>query len=309
MKVGGNQKSNFMPVKILILGGTGTLGRELFDLFNNGKNYSVISWSHKDLDVTNITLLIQKIRELSPEYILNAVAYNSVDYCEDNEEEYTKAILFNKEVPEVIAKISKELGIIFVHYSTDYVFGKNKIIDGGFTEDIIPIPNCKYAVSKYLGEEAVKKFGEKFYIIRLSRLFSKQKGLTNKKSFFEIMLHLSNSQNSLNVVDDEISCFTYAPDLAKATESLLEDKCDYGIYHLINEGKYSWYEGLKELFKIIGNETVIKPVSGETLLRKAKRPNFSVLKNTKRPSLRPLKEAFIDYISENDFENDFFGLK
>lgn len=290
-----------MPVKILILGGSGTLGKELVSLFNSDKKYFVISWSHKDIDVTDIKSLTQKIRELSPEYILNAVAYNSVDACEDNEEEYAKAILLNKDVPVAIAKISKELGIIFVHYSTDYVFGKNEMIDGGFSEDIIPIPNCKYATSKYLGEEAIKKFGEKFYIIRLARLFSKQKGLTNKKSFFEILIGLSYSQNYLNVVDDEISCFTYAPDLAVATKSLMEDKCDYGIYHLSNEGEYSWYEGIKELFKIIENKAVIKPVSGEALLRKAKRPNFSVLKNTKRKALRPLTEALADYVLGNDF--------
>ncbi|HCC06238.1 TPA: hypothetical protein DEP94_02700 [Candidatus Nomurabacteria bacterium] len=290
-----------MPIKILILGSTGTLGKELVDLFNGDKKYSVTTWSHKDIDVTDILLLNQKIKELSPEYILNTVAYNSVDDCEDDEVEYAKAILLNKDVPEAIAKISKELGITFVHYSTDYVFGKNEKIEGGFSEDIIPIPNCKYAVSKYLGEEAVKNFSEKFYIIRLSRLFSKQRGVTGKKSFFEVMLHLSHSQKSLNVVDDEISCFTYAPDLAKATKSLIEDKCNYGIYHLINEGEESWYQGLRLLFKIIAHDTEINPIHGNAILRNAKRPAFSVLKNTKRPVLHPLKEALKDFVSSNDF--------
>jgi len=289
-----------MPVKILILGSTGTLGKELVDLFNDDKNYSVTAWSHKDIDVTDIFLLNQKIKELSPEYILNAVAYNSVDACEDDEEEYAKAILLNKDVPEAIAKISKELGIIFVHYSTDYVFGKNEKVEGGFSEDVIPMPNCKYAVSKYLGEESVKNSGEKFYIIRLSRLFSKQIA-GGKKSFFEAMIELSKIKTQLNVVDDEISCFTCASDLAQATKSLVEDKCDYGIYHFINEGKYSWYDGLKLLFGIIRNDTIINPVHGNAILRNAKRPAFSVLKNTKRSPLRPLKEALKDFVSNNDF--------
>ena len=55
-----------MPIKILILGSTGTLGKELVDLFNGDKKYSVTTWSHKDIDVTDILLLNQKIKESLP---------------------------------------------------------------------------------------------------------------------------------------------------------------------------------------------------------------------------------------------------
>ncbi len=288
-------------MKILILGSTGMLGKELVYVFKQDTKYEVIVWTHTDVDVTKTLELTEKIKDIKPLYIINAVAYNSVDLCEENEEEYKKAILLNKDVPESLAKISLELNITFVHFSTDYVFGKNKKIEGGFTESVIPIPNCKYAMSKYLGEESVKDIGNRFYIIRLSRLFGKQSGVSGKKSFFELMFNLSKTKRELQAVDDEISCFTYAPDLALATKELVESNSLYGIYHLVNEGTVSWYEGLIIFFQYTNKKIKINPVCGNTFMRKAKRPPFSVLNNTKRPHLRPYVEAIPSLVSTSDF--------
>jgi dTDP-4-dehydrorhamnose reductase len=110
------------------------------------------------------------------------------------------------------------------------------------------------------------------------------------------MLNLASSNPELSVVDEELSCFTYTPDLATATKKLIEDNKPFGIYHLINEGAVTWYEAVQELKKLAGFEASVKPVSGEFLNRPAKRPQFSVLKNTKTEHLRSYQEALQEYL-------------
>jgi dTDP-4-dehydrorhamnose reductase len=108
---------------------------------------------------------------------------------------------------------------------------------------------------------------------------------------------MSQNKNELNVVDSEESCFTYTPDLAMASKKLIFSKKISGIYHVVNEGKCTWFEAIRELFKIKNIETKINPVSSDRFPRPAKRPEYSVLKNTKLPKLRNYKEALKEYLN------------
>jgi dTDP-4-dehydrorhamnose reductase len=82
----------------------------------------VTGWDREDIDITDFPLAETKITALRPAIVVNAVAYNAVDKCETDDEEYKKALLLNREVPKFLAQLSKKLGYILVHYSTDYVF-------------------------------------------------------------------------------------------------------------------------------------------------------------------------------------------
>ena len=101
---------------------------------------------------------------------------------------------------------------------------------------------------------------------------------------------------ALEVVDDELSCFTYTPDLAKATKELVMADKGYGIYHLTNRGACTWYQSAVELFRLTNANTVVVPISGVKLARPAKRPKCSVLLNTKLPQLRDYREALKEYL-------------
>ena len=103
--------------------------------------------------------------------ILNAIAYNAVDQCEENDDEYQKALLLNAEVPEFLARLAQTLEAAFVHYSTDYVFDGES--ESGYAEDALPHPLSRYGQSKREGEERVIAVGGIFYIIRLSKLFGR----------------------------------------------------------------------------------------------------------------------------------------
>lgn len=302
--------------KIVILGCQGMLGQELTKAFTSDVNYQVTAWDKADLDVTNVSLLGEKLAELSPNIVINAVAYNAVDLVEENNEELPHAKFLNTELPKELARLSSELDFTLVHYSSDYVFDGTleapveKKCQGaccggnchgtklGYDEASLPNPLSKYGETKYAGERAIPNNTETYYLIRLSKLFGKPAASAiGKRSFFETMLELGKSKPSVSVVDSEMSCFTYAPDLAQATKELLESGDVFGIYHLVNEGPVTWYEGVLELYRQAGIETPVKPVSPEAFPRPAKRPAFSVLLNTKRPKLRHYSEALRDFLA------------
>jgi len=304
------------------------LGQELVRVFSLDEQYAVAGWDREDIDVTDFAGAEKKIRAYQPEIILNAVAYNEVDKCEESDEEYKKAVLLNVEVPKFLARLAKEMGAVLAHYSTDYVFdgtlGVEKKESGGcrsgqccggnchsreekgYAEEAVPNPLSRYGTSKYLGEQGVREQAGKYYLIRLSKLFGKPAlSAAGKRSFFEKMLEAADSTKLtagkdkavVQAVDDEKSCFTYAPDLAVATKELIEDNVPYGIYHLANSGSATWYEAAVELYAQAHIGVTIQPVGSGAFLRKALRPQYSVLLNTKRPPLRPYQEALRDFLA------------
>lgn len=308
----GNKK------KVLITGSKGMLGQELVKLFRDDKDYKVTAWDKKELDITNQTQVLNKITKLNPAIILNAAAYNNVDRCEKNKSEFEKAKNLNGKAPGYLAKIAKKLDAILVHYSTDYVFNgmpeipepkgcthhcgscglhQNFIPQIGFDENAIPDPIQKYGKTKLMGEEAVQKNGENYYIIRLSKLFGKPAKATDaKKSFFDVMLTLGKKYKEIKAVDEETSCFTYAPDLAKKTKQIIEARKPFGIYHVTNSGACTWHEAVVELYKLAKIKTKVIPVGSSEFPRPAARPYISILINTKLNPLRNYKLALKEYL-------------
>lgn len=285
-------------MSILILGGRGNLGSQLTKIFQ--VDYQTIALDRTELDVLDFPLLTSYISDLKPELIINTVAYNAVDKCEDPLE-YKLALKLNQELPGVLADIALEYGATLIHYSSDYVFnGTDEKME--FIETDIPNPVNKYGESKALGEREIiarGRYGLNYYLIRTSKLFGPLGGSeAAKPSFFDIMLGLAQNNQEISVVNEELSCFTYTYDLAEATKRLWELEVEVGIYHLTNDGPATWADGVNELFKIKKINTSLKMVRSENLLRAARRPKYSVLKNTKLKKMRSWKLALKEYLVE-----------
>ncbi len=286
--------------KVLILGSRGNLGSQLIPVFSN--DYEVIAWDRDEIDVTDFKQLEKSVRAVEPDIIINAVAYNAVDKCEESEAEQEKARDINGRAVRKLAHIALELEALLVHYVSDYIFdGDNK---EGYQEDAIPMPICKYGITKLLGEQAILSLADerlKYYLIRSSKLFGPRgKSEAAKPSFFDIMLKLSKEKDEIDVVNAELSCFTYTPDLAVATLKLIEDMKPFGIYHITNTGPATWYEAAKEMFALAGIDIKLNPITPEQFPRSARRPRFAVLLNTKLEPLRNYQEALKDYLTKSD---------
>lgn len=309
--------------KVLIIGSKGMLGQELVNVFLRDKDYELTSWDREELDVTKQRQAMSKITKLKPNIIINATAYNAVDKIEEGKKDLEMAKKLNGLAPSYLAEAAKKLGAIFVHYSTDYVFDGNpefpepagcagscsscSLHEGfvpqiGFTEDDKPRPIQQYGKTKLAGEKAVKKvFGKKgvYYVIRISKLFGKPAiSKDSKRSFFDVMLEVGKKNKEVKVVDEETSCFTYAPDCAKKTKEIIESEKPSGIYHVTNSDPCTWYEAVKELYRQAKLKTKIVSVSASEFPRPAKRPFFSALINTKLHPMRSYKLALREYLKE-----------
>lgn len=311
--------------KILIIGAKGMLGQELVDIFEKDKDYKVTAWDVANIDITDEAQVKEKISRLAPEIILNAAAYNAVDLCEKNKAEFEKAKELNGKAPGYLAKIAKKIDAVLVHYSSDYVFngmpeimepagcggscGSCSLHEGfvpeiGFDENAIPDPIQKYGKTKLMGEIAVQRNGEKYYIIRTQKIFGKPaKAKGAKKSFFDVMLEAGKNPpaggKEVKVIDEETACFTYAPDLAKKTKEIIEANKPFGIYHVANSGPCTWYEAVIELYKMAKVKTKVIPVGSEEFKRPAVRPYVSTLINTKLNPMRSYKLALREYLKNS----------
>lgn len=268
-------------MKVLVTGAGGMLGQDLCAVFEDNGLY-VIPLTHNDLDITNFDNCKTIIEQIKPQIIINIAAYTNVEKAE---EEPDIALKINQKGAENIAKISKETGAIMVHISTDYVFDGIKNVP--YLASDAPNPLNKYGYSKLKGEDAVKKFGDKYYIVRTSWLY----GLFGK-NFVDTMIELSKQQDEIKVVDDQIGSPTYTVDLAMGILNIIGKP--YGTYHIANEGETSWFNFAKEIFKLKNSNIKLIPCNSEDFKQKATRPKYSVLHSD--VPMRGWIEALKDYV-------------
>lgn len=260
-------------IKTLIVGSNGMLGTDLCSAFPGAARLT-----HKELDITDRDSVLKAIRNAAPDVVINAAAYTNVDGCEDEQE---KAYAVNGLGPAHLAEACKEVGATLVHYSTDYVFDGNK---PEYRESDPTNPISAYGKSKLTGEKNVQNHMDDYRIIRTSWLYGK-----HGKNFVDTILAISKQMPTVKVVNDQTGKPTYAVDLAEKTKELIT--LPAGIYHISNEGVCTWFEFASAFAKNV------VPCTTAEMPRKAKRPRYSVLVNTKTSPLRHWKDALNEYLS------------
>jgi len=225
---------------ILLTGANGQLGQDFQRIFKL-KNINFIATDFQELDITNLDNIRRFVENKGVTHIINCAAYNDVDKAEAESE---KAYLLNRDAPTFLAQVAKEIGAIYVTYSTDFVFDGTK--GSPYTEDDTPNPISVYADSKYQGELSVSKTNNRSFIIRTSWVF----GMGNN-NFNKQVINWSKSRDSLNIVDDQRSSATYSYDLALYSWELIKTE-KFGLYHLSNDGECSKFDQAKYVLDSIG---------------------------------------------------------
>lgn len=267
--------------KVLLIGKNGQLGSELakdasaFDL-------EIFSFCKEELDVTNYMQMKEKIEKIKPDIVINTSAYHVVSMCEQNP---LLAMAVNFIAVQNLARICQENNIIFVTYSSDYVFNGTKGTPNDEYDTLNPLQ--VYGLSKLAGEYAalyVHPGG--VFIIRTCGIYGGKKGSPEKGNFVLNIIKEAQDKEVIEVSCEQIVSPTYAGDLSMATLKLITSEAKPGIYHLVNEGVCSWYEFTKEIFTLANINKKLKPVDREGLNGTVECPKFSALKNTKAKTLR-----------------------
>jgi dTDP-4-dehydrorhamnose reductase len=256
-------------MKILVTGFNGQLG---YDVVREGlkRGINMRGVARADIDITKKEDVYHYVKKVNPDIIIHCAAYTAVDNAEDDKETCWKV---NVEGTKYLATAAKEENAKFMYISTDYVFdGEGK---KSFVETDIPNPVGFYGLTKYEGEKVVEDLLEDFFIVRISWVFG-----INGNNFIKSMLKLSEINNELNIVSDQIGSPTYTFDLARLlVDIVLSDK--YGIYHASNEGFCNWAEFATEIFKQANKDVKINSITTEEYLTRAIRPKNSRMSKQK----------------------------
>lgn len=247
-------------MKILVTGAGGQLG---FDVVKQlqARDVECQGVDFADFDITDAQATESYIKDYKPDVVIHCSAYTAVDKAEDEPE---KCWAVNVDGTENIAKACQEIDAKMIYISTDYVFPGTG--EHFYEVDDATGPLSVYGKTKLAGEEAVKKWLQKYYIVRISWVFGK-----NGNNFVKTMLRLGKEREELSVVCDQIGSPTYTADLAPLLcDMAATDK--YGIYHATNEGVCSWAEFAAETFTLAGMKTCVKPIVTSEYPTKAKRP-------------------------------------
>ena len=199
--------------------------------------------------------------------VYHCAAYTAVDKAEGEGKAVNEAV--NATGTEIVAKACAKYDALLVYISTDYVFDGSRT-EGEYMPDDPTGPRNEYGRTKLLGEQAVKKYCQKYYIVRTAWVYGKY-----GHNFVYTMLNLAKTHDKLTVVSDQVGRPTWTKTLAEFITYLVDNKIAYGTYHCSNDGTCSWYEFAKEILK--DKDVEVLPVSSDEYPTAAFRPHYSVM--------------------------------
>jgi dTDP-4-dehydrorhamnose reductase len=264
---------------ILVTGANGQLGNELQVLARDFADYQFLFVTKEHLNIEDTASIKKYFSDHSINFCINCAAYTAVDKAEAEPE---NAFLINATAVANLAKICNEYNAQLIHISTDYVF--DGIANQPYKETDKTNPVSVYGKSKLHGEELAIKNCPSTIIIRTAWLYS-----SFKNNFVKTMLRLMQEKESINVVNDQFGCPTYAADLAAAIVQIItsnQSNKTPGIYNYSNAGIANWYQFAVAIKKITGSNCSVNPITTAQYPAAAKRPAYSVLNTSK------IKETF-----------------
>jgi dTDP-4-dehydrorhamnose reductase len=287
-----------MKRKFLLTGRTGQVGSELLRLLP--EIGEVVAPDRHELDLHNPDSIRRAVREIRPEFVVNAAAFTAVDAAETQEPD---AYAINADAPRVLAEGAKKIGAAVIHYSTDYVFDGSK--GTPYDEADSAAPTNVYGKTKLAGEQAVCAAGVPHLIFRTAWVYS-----TRGRNFLRTILRLATEKEELRVVRDQFGTPTWSRDIAEATVKILAQLTSQGsvansfsrvsgIYHLTAAGETTWFDFARAILEEAAQlspaiEWFDKATRGRSLITKqiipittseyptrASRPLYSVLSNSR----------------------------
>jgi len=259
-------------LKILLTGRNGQVGWELARLLP--ALGELRSTAREDLDLADADAVRRVLGQARPQLIINAAASTAVDKAESEPE---LAMRINGTAPSVLAEEAKRLGAMLVHYSTDYVFDGTK--SSAYVEDDAPNPLSVYGRTKLAGERAIRSSDCRHLILRTSWVYGPR-----GKNFFLTIAAKARAGERLRVVDDQRGVPTTSRFLAEKTLALLAKDAS-GLLHLVPAGETTWYDFAREIVKLSGSQSEVKPIKTGEFPVAARRPANSVLDNHKATAI------------------------
>lgn len=224
-------------MRVFVTGRDGQVARSLRELGAGDARFTLHFAGRPEVDLLKPETVRAAMEAFRPDVVINPAAYTAVDKAES---EPDLAFAINRDGAGAVAAAAAALDAPVIHLSTDYVFDGAKI--GPYAESDLTSPQGVYGRSKLEGECAVAAANPRSLIIRTAWVYA-----PFGTNFLRTMLRLAGERDRLRVVDDQIGCPTYAPDIAWALLSMASQLCGRawrdelaGVTHLAGPDTVSW---------------------------------------------------------------------
>ncbi|MDF1593978.1 MAG: SDR family oxidoreductase [Desulfobacterales bacterium] len=220
-------------MKILILGGNGMLGHQLFkylspnhnvrvtlrqpiEYYNKYKIFSIEN-AYAGIDIRSNDTVKGVLTDFRPDAVVNAIG---IVKQREIAKKPIPSIEINALFPHKLAIICERLGIRLIHMSTDCVFSGTK---GNYREEDLPDPNDLYGRTKLLGE-----LQQENTLTLRSSIIGRE--LTEKKNLLEWFL---SQKSKINGYKKAIFSGFTTLEMSRIIENLLLNfPAATGLYHV-----------------------------------------------------------------------------
>lgn len=179
-----------------------------------GPRRCALSGQYLSVNLADEAAVVRAVRDARPEVVLNAASMTDVDACERLA---TEALRVNGIAPGILAIEARELGAHLVHVSTDYVFDG---VAGPYAEDAIPNPRGVYALTKCIGEQAVRAVGDSWAVARTAVVYGWPPAA--RQNFGSWLLQSLRSGTSVSLFEDQFVSPSLADSVAEQLVELVE---------------------------------------------------------------------------------------
>ena len=252
--------------KVWIVGSEGQIGEAINEVLNP-LEIEALNTDKNELDITETDEVLRFGEINRPDVIINCAGLTDMDLCEKEPEE---AFRVNALGARNLSIVARKTGAKIVQLSTDDVF--DGLAKKPYTEFDDTNPTTVYGRSKRAGENYVKEFTHKHFIIRSNWVYGKGNNFVNR------VLEAANEGRALSVAEDQYGSPTSAKDLARIILHLIYTN-EYGTYHATCKGVCSRYEFAREILRLAGKKDELNPVPTPQSDLSSKRPAYAVLDN------------------------------
>jgi dTDP-4-dehydrorhamnose reductase len=268
--------------KILIIGGSGFVSTnlikylpenwEIFATYNSNiiKSEKIKSFKINLLETPE--KIIPIIQNIKPDYIIDTVAFPSVDFCEEN---HAIADKLHIHVTKIISKISNEINSKLLFLSTDAVFEGQ--LNKKYIETEITNPVNYYGFTKLKAEKIVLASSKNNVVLRTAVIY----GAGIQSRFTNWILSYLRDKKLVDPFVDQFNSPTLVDDLSQAILKILKNDIS-GLFHATGPtcvNRYDFAVMLANEFNLDSN--LIKPVTSSQKKQNAPRPISTCLDSSK----------------------------
>lgn len=234
--------------KILITGASGFLGRRAAEYYQ--KNYSVITPSHAEMDITDEKSIRKFFESARPDIVIHCAAISDTGACEKDPEASRKVNLTGS---EHIARAAGAVRAKCLMCSSDQVyFGSTR--PGAHTEDEALSPANVYGRHKLAAEENCLRLNPDCIMLRLTWMYDPVSGSETEHSDFlrTLLANLREGRDLIYPVRD-LRGITYVWDVVEHMEKAFD--LPGGVYNFGSENDRNPYDTVREVFQRLDLDT------------------------------------------------------